>query len=144
LGLRINLGKSRLVPIEEVEDVKDLAHILGCRVASLPMKYLGLPLSALYKSIAFWNGVIEKIERRLADWKTLYLLNGGQLTMLKSTLSHLPTYYLSLFSITVVGLIHLRDFKWIFLWGSIGDEVKFHLANWMRICTPIKSGGLRV
>jgi hypothetical protein len=71
-SLRINLGKSRLVPIEEVEDVKDLAHILGCRVASLPMKYLGLPLGASYESTAIWNGVIEKMERRSASWKTIY------------------------------------------------------------------------
>jgi hypothetical protein len=65
--------------------------------------------------------------------------------VLKSTLSHLPTYYLSLFSITVGGANTLERFQMdFFLWGGIGDEVKFHLANWMRICTPIKSGGLRV
>jgi hypothetical protein len=38
-GLRINLGKSELVPIGEVEDVDNLAHILGCRVVSLPITY---------------------------------------------------------------------------------------------------------
>jgi len=32
--LRINLAKSDIVPIEEVEDV-ELASILGCRVSSL-------------------------------------------------------------------------------------------------------------
>jgi hypothetical protein len=32
LGLRINLGKSELVPIGEVEDVDNLAHNVGCRV----------------------------------------------------------------------------------------------------------------
>jgi hypothetical protein len=31
-----------------------------------------------------------------------------------------------------------------FLWGDIWDEVKFHLVNWRRICTPIKLGGLGV
>jgi hypothetical protein len=62
-GLRINLGKSKIVPIGEVEDVDDLAHILGCCIASLPMKYLGLPLGASYKAISIWNGVIEKMER---------------------------------------------------------------------------------
>ena len=43
-GLRINLGKFELVAIGAVEDVKVLAHILGCQVASLPMKYLCLLL----------------------------------------------------------------------------------------------------
>jgi hypothetical protein len=31
-----------------------------------------------------------------------------------------------------------------FLWGDIGDEFKFHLVNWMRICTSINSSGLGV
>jgi hypothetical protein len=31
-GLRINLGKSEIVPIGEVEDVEGLAQLLGCRV----------------------------------------------------------------------------------------------------------------
>jgi hypothetical protein len=30
------------------------------------------------------------------------------------------------------------------LWGEIGDEFKFHLVNWSRICTPMKLGGLGV
>jgi len=58
-GLRINLGKSELVPIGEVES---LAHILGCRIGSLLMTYLGMPLGASFKSISIWNGVIEKVE----------------------------------------------------------------------------------
>jgi hypothetical protein len=52
-----------------VEDVKDLAQLLGCWVASFPMTYLGLPLGASYKATSIWNGVIEKMERRLAKWK---------------------------------------------------------------------------
>jgi hypothetical protein len=70
--LRINLGKSEIVPIGEVEDVERLANLLGCQVASLPMTYLGLPLVASYKSTSIWNGVIEKMERRLAGWKRMY------------------------------------------------------------------------
>jgi hypothetical protein len=31
--------------------------------------YLGLPLGASYKAVSIWNGVIEKMERRLAGWK---------------------------------------------------------------------------
>jgi hypothetical protein len=50
-GLRINLRKLEIVPIGEVEDAVGLAHLLGCRVASLPMKYLGLPLGASYKAV---------------------------------------------------------------------------------------------
>ena len=31
-----------------------------------------------------------------------------------------------------------------FLWGGTKDEIKFHLVNWARICTLIKSRGLGV
>jgi hypothetical protein len=63
------------------------------------MKYLNLPFGASYKATSFWNDDIEKMERRLAGWKKLYLFKGGRLTLIKSTLSNLPTYYLSLFPI---------------------------------------------
>jgi hypothetical protein len=48
-GLKINLSKSEIVLVGDVGDVEELASILGCGVASLPIKYLGLPLGAKYK-----------------------------------------------------------------------------------------------
>ena len=46
-----------------MDNIGELANILGCNVAALPMKYLGLPLGATYKAIFMWNGVIEQMER---------------------------------------------------------------------------------
>uniref|UniRef100_A0A2N9IDN0 Reverse transcriptase domain-containing protein n=1 Tax=Fagus sylvatica TaxID=28930 RepID=A0A2N9IDN0_FAGSY len=77
--LRINLGKSEIVPVGSVVDVEALAHVLGGRIASLPMKYLGLPLGARYKSKEIWNPILEKMERRMAGWKRSYLSKGGGL-----------------------------------------------------------------
>jgi len=39
-----------LVPVGHVDNVDDLAGILGCGVSSLPLKYLGLPLGAPFKA----------------------------------------------------------------------------------------------
>ena len=96
-GLKVNVAKSELVPIGKVNNVHVLAEILGCRVGVLPMTYLGMPLWASHKSPSIWNPILEKIQRNLARWKKLYLSKGGRLTLLKSTLSSLPTYFLSLF-----------------------------------------------
>ena len=41
------------------------------------MKYLGIPLGAKWKDRVVWNPIIEKVERRLAGWKKLYLSKGG-------------------------------------------------------------------
>jgi hypothetical protein len=141
-GLCINLGKSEIVPVGPVVDVEDLAQVLGGQIASLPMKYLGLPLGAKYKSKEIWNPILEKMERRLAGWKRSYLSKGGRLTLIKSTLSSLPTYFLSLFAVPSSVAHRIEKIQRDFLWGGIGQEFKYHLVNWRTICTPIQQGGL--
>ena len=92
-GLKVNVAKSEMVPIKEVNNVNALAEILGCKVGSLLMTYLGMPLGASHKSPSIWNPILEKIERKLAGWTKLYLSKGGRMTLLKSTLCSLPTYF---------------------------------------------------
>ena len=46
-GLKVNVHKSEMVPIREVADMHALAEILGCRVGTLPMSYLGMLLGEI-------------------------------------------------------------------------------------------------
>ena len=87
-----------MVPVGEVCNLDVLVGLLGCRHSSLPLKYLGLPLWAKFKELSIWNPILEKIERRLARWKRLYLSKRGEgkVTLIKSTLSSLPTYFISI------------------------------------------------
>ena len=124
-GLKVNILKSEMVPIGEVNNVHALAKILGCRIGTLPMTYLGMPLGASYKSPTIWNPILEKIERKLAGWKKLYLSKGERLTLLKSTLSSLPTYYLSLFTIPSHVANKIEKLQRDFLWG----DSKAHLVG---------------
>ena len=100
-GLKINLLKSELVPMGNVPNMDELVEILGCQQSSLPLKYLGLPLGASHKEETIWNPFLEKMERCIVGWKMLYLSKGGKVTLIKSTLSSLPTYFLSLLPILV-------------------------------------------
>ena len=98
-GLKVNVGKSEIVPVGEDNNLDALANILQCRVGSFPMKYLGMPLGTSFKTTSIWNPILEKMKKKLSRWKRLYLSKGGRLMLLKSTLSSLPTYFLSLFTI---------------------------------------------
>jgi hypothetical protein len=57
------------------------------------------------------------------------LSKRGRLTLIKSPISNLPTYYLSLFLILVGVTKRIDKVQRDFLWGGIGDEFEFHLVN---------------
>ena len=57
-GLRVNLGKSEIVLVGEVENVSEQADLLYSKVRSLPMTYLGMPLWVSFKSMGIWNGIL--------------------------------------------------------------------------------------
>ena len=84
-----------------VPNIVDMVDVLGCKQGSFPMQYPGLPLGANIRDRFVWNPIIEKVERRLTGWKRLYLSKGGKVTLIKSTLSNLPTYFLLLFPISM-------------------------------------------
>lgn len=49
IGLKVNLCKSKVVPICNVDNMADLTSILGCKVGNLPMTYLGMPFGVSFK-----------------------------------------------------------------------------------------------
>jgi hypothetical protein len=82
---------------------------------SLPLKYLGLSMGASYMAK---HDMIEKIERRLASWKMPYLSKDSRITLVKSTLSNLPTYFMSLFSLHASVANRTEKLQCEFLWWA--------------------------
>ena len=72
----------------------------------------------------------------------LYLSKRGRLILIKSTLSSLPTYYLSLFPIPSSAASRIEKLQIDFLWGELTDGLKFPLAKWKTICASIQDGSL--
>ena len=144
LWLKDYLSMFELDPVGPVPNANELAGGLGYRVLVLPLTYLGLPLGASFKQKSIWNCVMEKIGKRLVGWKCLYFSKEARLTLLKSTLSNLSTYYLSLFPIPMSVAHNIEKLHRDFLWGGMAEEHKYHLVNWKHVCTPIYNGGLGI
>ena len=125
-----------------VHDIEVLALELCCKVGGLPSCYLGLPLGAPFKSMVVWDGVEERFRRRLAMWKRQYISKGGRLTLIQSTLSSMPIYFISLFYLPRKARLRLEKIQRDFLWDGGTLTQKSHLVRWNLICLDKKKGGL--
>jgi hypothetical protein len=84
---------------------------------------------ASYKAMSIWDDVIEKIERLLASWKMMYLSKGSRITLINSTLSNLPTYFMSLFPLPAGAPNRIKKLQHINLWGGLCNEFTYHLVS---------------
>ncbi|RVX05082.1 hypothetical protein CK203_019115 [Vitis vinifera] len=115
-GLRINLAKSEIIPIGEVEEVDEMAVELRCRVGQLPAVYLRLPLGSPNKAASLWDGVEERVRRRLALWKRQYISKDSSK--------------------------EVRKVAKRFFVGGGNMEKKAHLINWEVVCADKEKGRL--
>jgi hypothetical protein len=67
----------------------------------------------------------DLMARRLAPWKMMYLSKGGRVALIKSTLSNLPTYMMSLYPIPAHMAKRIEKIQRDFLWGGLNGEVAF-------------------
>jgi len=74
----------------------------------------------------------------------MYISKGGRVTLIKSTLANLPTYYMSLFPLPASIANRIVKLQRNFLWGGLGEEFKFHLVSWSKVCALIYKGGLGI
>ena len=123
------MAKSEIIPVGEVDEIDELAVELRCRVGSLPSQCMGLPLGAPNKAHSVWDGVEERVRRRLALGKQQYISKGGRITLIKNTLASMPIYQMSLFRMPKIVARRLEKVQRDFLWGGGNLERKTHLVN---------------
>lgn len=75
-----------------------------------------------------WKPIIDKFKRKLSGWKERTLSFGGRLTLIKSVLGSLPTYYLSCFKAPIKIINELERLRRRFL-GVVREIIKGLLGS---------------
>lgn len=74
-----------------------LSNVIKCQHNMLPMKYLGLALGGDQSKSKLWSPITEKIKSKLSMWQCKHLSNAGRNQLIKSVLSNLSSYFLSIY-----------------------------------------------
>ena len=91
--MRTNLAKCSIHPIRCTPEQVELARsILRCEVATLPCKYLGLPLGLRKSTPAQLQPVVDSAANRLQIWCANMLNRGGRSKLVQTTLSAIPLH----------------------------------------------------
>lgn len=130
----------KILLIEKKKWFQKCTSVLGCKVGSLPMSHLELPLGLSFKAQGLWNVIIEKLEKRSSSWKKLYFSKGGRVTLLRKHLSSIPTYFIS-FQQCYLRAYKLEKYNVI---SCEESEFYYHLLDGNVMCYPANVGGLDV
>ena len=74
-----------------------------------------------------WKIIIDRIEKKLSNWKGKMLSFGGRLVLLNSVLSSLPVFMLSFFERGVLKKIEY--FRSRFFWHYDSHKKTYRLIN---------------
>ncbi|KAJ4771824.1 RNA-directed DNA polymerase (reverse transcriptase)-related family protein [Rhynchospora pubera] len=145
-GLHINFGKSGFIPFNlSAAQINLVASVLGFQHSDLPLTYLGLPLTLQRPNKAAFQPILDKIDERLAGWKSKLLSRAGRLTLACSVLSAIPSYFMAVFKLPTWLIKEIDKKRRRFIWGSNSQgKARIPLVSWQKLCLPKSVGGMGV
>ena len=86
------------------------------QAATYVVRYLGLLLTWGRTTRTDWQLVVEKVERQLEGQQTKVISRGGWLLLLRSVLTAISLFHLSVLKMLVGIAKRLEGLMWPFLW----------------------------
>ncbi|GJY82327.1 RNA-directed DNA polymerase, eukaryota [Tanacetum coccineum] len=144
-GLKLNIHKSKIIRVGiRAEEVDLAAREVGCSTFSPLFTHPGVKVGGVMSRIKSWDEVLCKVSSRLSKWKLKTLSIGGCLTLIKSVLSSIPLYHISIFKVPMRALHSMESIRRNFFNDIDGLERKLALISWKKVLASKKYGGLGV
>ncbi|GJU81731.1 hypothetical protein Tco_1284096 [Tanacetum coccineum] len=120
------------------KDVTTAANLIGCTTFTMPFNYLGVKVRAPSSKSCSWEEVLTKISARLSKWKLKTLSIGGRLTLIKSVLTSLPLYHMSIYKVPIGVLNRMESIRRRFFIGADNNERKISMIGWQKVLASKK------
>jgi hypothetical protein len=144
-GMRVNFHKSECICLNMEEGrVHEIAHVLGCPMEELPVKYLGVPLHFERLKREDLQPILDKLIKRMAGWRGRLLAYSSRLVLIKTCLASIPIYLLSFFKFPKWAIKMIESQMANSLWKDDNEYHMYHLASWQHVTMEKEFGGLGV
>lgn len=145
-GQLVNHDKSYFLtnPKASPSRINRMRSTTGFLNKKFPFVYLGCPIFVGRKKIAYFDGLVSKISKRLIGWQGKMLSHGGKLTLVKHVLQAIPTYTLAAMNPPKCTYKILERYLANFFWGANTDKSKYHWSSWKNLCYPEEEGGIGI
>ncbi|KAL7175265.1 hypothetical protein ACSBR2_028969 [Camellia fascicularis] len=88
--------------------------------------------------------ILERMQQKLAGWKTGVLSLAGRATLIQSVTNAIPAYTMRTLELPRKVCDEIDKLNCNFLWGDSLERKKVHLVNWQQVCYKKKNGGLGI
>lgn len=143
-GHKINMAKSKIffAPHTDLSTHNRVVTTLGIDATTNLGTYLGFPLTHHKLNASAFRFVLDKLQTKLNAWEHKFLTLAGRATLIKATLSALPTHIMQIFKLPESSLQQIDRISRNFLWGSMTTKRKIHPVKWDQVCQPLDHGGI--
>jgi len=145
-GLQINREKSTVAPIRCMGlDMEQILQDFPRPRVAFPMQYLGLPLTLGRLRMVHLQYIQDRAKGRVAGWQGRLLNVAGHRELVRSVLSSLPVYLLTVVKAPKNFLKELDKLRRRFLWAGDKELTRGKCkVAWIKVCTPTVNGGLGI
>ena len=152
-GLKINFHKCEVVAMGMgLDESQEVADLLNCKLGSLPLQYLGLPIGGRSPTIQDWAPLCNTVAGRVGQWRGRFMSPVHRLILTNSSLSSLPMFTMGMFLLAEGVHVKLDTPRCAWQAGHAtvplllgrSQQRKYHLVKWTAVCRPNSQGGLGV
>ncbi|XP_018473851.2 uncharacterized protein LOC108845081 [Raphanus sativus] len=144
-GLAVSVHKTSFfasgLSTQEIDTIKAST---GMPYASLPVRYLGVPLCTRKISLVNCEVLIQQVKAKFSSWSVKMLSFSARLLLIKTVVAGITNYWCSSFILPKACINRINSLCGHFLWQGNLEGSHSARVSWATVTLSLESGGLGI